>query len=192
MRSERKSVFRRGADDGFYFGIYLTALFFLWAYSMRVPFFAELNFVMGMCVPVRTYRFLRRYYGSERGLLRVSALWMHGIVIFFCGSLILALVSYVFFRWIQPGFILNQVEYAVEVCSAASWARGQEMADLAQAVIDNDMLPKPNWISMEIVFTGTFSGSMLSVLMALLVMARPVKTGFGTDDGLNQTNKNQL
>lgn len=191
MRSERKSVFRRGADDGFYFGIYLAVLFFLMAYSMRVPFLGLLSFVMIIGVPVLTYKFLRCYYVSEQGLLRFSALWMHGIVIFFCGSLILAIVAYVFFRWIQPGFMLTQVEYMIGVYRAADWAQGKELADLLQEIVDNDMLPKPNWISMEMVFTGTFSGSMLSVLMALLVMARRVKNGLGSDNGFNQTSKNQ-
>ncbi len=190
MRSERKSVFRRGADDGLYFGIYLAVLFFFMAYSMRVPFLGLLSFVMIIGVPVLTYKFLRRYYVSEHGLLRFSALWMHGIVIFFCGSLILALVAYLFFRWIQPGFMLTQVEYMIGVYRATDWAQGQELADLLQEIVDNDMLPKPNWISMEMVFTGTFSGSMLSVLMALLVMARRVKTGFGSDNGFNQISKN--
>ncbi len=176
MGNERKSVFRRGADDGFYFGIYLTILFFSMIYSFKVPLLGLVSTIMIIVVPVITYKFLRRYFIEEQGTLRFSVLWMHGIVIFFCGSLILAIVSYVFMRWIQPDIMLSQVQYLIEVYRDSGWARGEEFAGLLEEIIDKNMLPSAISVSMEMVWLGTFSGSLLSMLISLLVMSRRVKS----------------
>lgn len=118
------ALFRRGADDGFLLGLYFSALFFAMVYSMAVPLLSMAALALMAGVPVVIYKFLRRSYVAEYGTTRFSALWMQGIVTFFCGSLILALVSFVFMRWIEPDYIESVMRQVVEVYGGASWPQG--------------------------------------------------------------------
>ena len=168
------ALFRRGADDGFLLGLYFTALFFAIVYSMTVPLLSMTALLMMAGVPVVTYVFLRRSYVADYGTTRFSALWMQGIVMFFCGSLILALVSFVFMQWIVPDYIVSTMRSVIELYSGSDLQQGREAAELLQTAMDSGMVPKPIQVSMELLWSGVFTGSILSIVVALIVQARKV------------------
>lgn len=168
---DKYGLFKRGADDGFVFGLYLTALFFASAYSLTVPVLGLLGLAMMCGVPVITYYYLRKGYVKEYGTSTFSALWMQGIVMFFCGSLIMALAAYLFLRWIQPSYMMDLLISARDTYSAIDWDRGQEIADTINLMIDKHLIPTPIQVAMELLWLGVFSGSLLSILTALLVSA---------------------
>lgn len=168
------ALFRRGADDGFLLGLYFSALFFAMVYSMTVPLLSMAALALMAGVPVVIYKFLRRSYVADYGTTRFSALWMQGIVTFFCGSLILALVSFVFMRWIEPDYIESVMRQVVEVYGGASWPQGREAADVLQHALDAGLVPRAIQVSMELLWTGVFTGSILSIVVSLIVQARRV------------------
>ena len=55
-----KSVFRRGAEDGVWFGIYLSVLFVL--SILQIPFLGLLGLIMALAVPVYVFFVLRKGY----------------------------------------------------------------------------------------------------------------------------------
>ena len=59
---KHKSVFRRGAEDGVWFGIYLSALFIFSALSLNVPFLGNIATLMSLGVPVYVFYILRKGY----------------------------------------------------------------------------------------------------------------------------------
>lgn len=174
MKSERKSPYRRGADDGFFFGIYLSAMFFASVYSLDAPLLGVISFLMVLAVPFIIYRFLRRTYVEEYGTTLLSALWMQGIMIFLCGALICGAVSLIYLKWINPSFIVDQMRTVIDIYSGSGWESGEEMADMMQRIIDNNLVPTSISIVMEMIWLSVFSGSLLSLLMSLLVRARAV------------------
>ena len=105
MATEQKSVYKRGADDGLFFGIYLIIMFFSSAFSMAVPFAGLLSIILVLGVPFLIYRFLRRSYVNDSGTTQFSALWVQGITTFFCGSLISGIAALVYMQWVNPDFI---------------------------------------------------------------------------------------
>ena len=56
-----QSPYRRGADDGFFFGAYLTVMFFASIFSEWMPLLQLLSGAMAVCVPLTIYRFMLRY-----------------------------------------------------------------------------------------------------------------------------------
>lgn len=173
-----QSPYRRGADKGLYLGIWLIAMFFAMVYSIDVPLFGLLSVAMFLGVPVLVYRWLRRTFVEERGLTTLSSLWMQGIVIFACGSLINALVATVYLKWVRPDFIVNRIKDAIEFYSAVDDPSAQQAADLMQRIIDSHMVPSAVSVALETVWIAIFTGSLLSLLLALIARARKPHSDF--------------
>lgn len=173
-----KSPYKRGADDGLLFGGLLCAMFFAGVFSFKVPLLGLVSFVLMVSVPLVIYRFLRKSYVTDGYNTQLSSLWMQGIMTFACGCVLAGLVATVYLKWINPGFIIERVRETIDFYRSSGWERGEEMATVLQRMIDNRLLPGPVSMVVEMIWLGIFSGSLLSLLMALLARARGVKKHF--------------
>lgn len=174
-RREVTSPYKRGADNGFYFGIYLTGMFIAFLLSFKLSFFALVTLVMFVGVPFLIYRWLRRSYVADKGYTPMSSLWMQGIVIFACGSMISGVVAVIYLKWIDPEFIVKRLEETIALYQNSQWPQGREMADIMQRMIDYHIVPSAIQIVIETIWFAIFSGSLLSLLMSLLARARKVE-----------------
>lgn len=171
LKTNTHSPYRRGADFGVYFGLYLTALFFASAFSISAPLLSFLSLVLIAGVPFVIYFMLRTSYRKDYCKTLFSSLWMEGIAIFFFGGLIASFVSVVYMRWINPDFINTQVDTLIDLYRSIDWDRGHEMADIFQRAREQHLLPSAIQITVDMLWLIVFSGSILSMLMALLVQA---------------------
>lgn len=171
MTQQRKSIYRRGAENGMVMGAFLSVLFLAMANSLEVAWLGLLSMLMMLGVPFLTYGLLRRSYCSDMGLSKFSELWMEGIIIFAGGSVIMAVVALAYMRWVDPSFITTQV---TTVASFYRDAGETAIADMVDNAVAQHALPTPAEVAVEFVWLGIFSGSMLSMLMTLLVRARRV------------------
>ena len=169
--TSQKSIYRRGADDGFWFGLYLSVLFIALVSSISSALAGLAFFVMAVAVPVIIYFLLRRSYRSDNCRSMFSALWLHGICIFFFGSLLMALTAYIYLRFIDPTYIVTLVDTAHDMYVETNTPEAQQMAAILQRVKDSHMLPTTGEIAVQIIWAGVFSGSMLSMIMAAIVRA---------------------
>ncbi len=168
------SPYRNGADQGALLGILLAVMFLASVYAEQIPLLSLVSVFIFVSVPFWVYRWLRKTYVSNAGAPTLSILWMQGIVTFACASLILALVSSVYMRFIQPDFIHSMVQKAIDLYSAMPDKQSQQVAQLLTNMMNAHAVPSAIYISLEMVWLGIFSGSLLSLLLSLLVRARPV------------------
>ena len=169
-----KNIYARGADDGAWMGLCLVALFALMVLSTSVPM-AALPAVAGMAaVPVLTYFFLRRTHIAAHGMTVYSALWMQGITMFACGSLIFGAAAFAFLRWIDPTFIRDVLVTAAEYYDSLDNAAGSAMADELHMIVRSNAVPPPGTVVLGWMWLVIFSGSLLSMLVAAVVKARKV------------------
>lgn len=164
--------YRRGADDGFLLGAYLVLLFFALAFSMKVSILGMIAMGMILAVPAVIYLMLARSFRAQNGLASFSSLWMQGIVTFFGGSLILAVVMMVYLRWIDPSFMADRLTEAIQIYRDLNQPRATEVADTLQLILDQNIIPSATDVALEVIWAGVFTGSLLSMLIALLVRAR--------------------
>ena len=169
------SPYKRGADNGLPFAIHLTALFFAAVYSVSIPLLSLVTTLLILGVPPLIYYYLRRAYVADNGTSLLSALWMHGIMIFVCGSMLSAVVQVIYLKWINPTYIPDMLHMAIDFYSQMPGENPARMADILTQLIDSQMVPSAISIVMEMIWLSIFSGSILSLLMALLAKARPVK-----------------
>lgn len=172
--TDNQSPYRRGAENGITFGVYLTVMFFASVYSEKVQLLGLLTICMMLLVPFIIYRYLRRSYVTDHGCTLLSSLWMQGIMVFLCGSVLSASVQIVYLRWINPDFIINQLRSIIDIYSNSGVAQGEQMAELLQNLIDAKAVPSAISLVIEMIWLSVFTGSLLSVLVSLLVRARPV------------------
>lgn len=155
-------------------GVIFVAMFACWVMSANL--LCTLLCLVGfVAVPILAYKMLRRSYIHASGKLTFSAVWLEGIMMFLGGSLLLAVASLVFFKFIQPNFIVSQMELVIQVYRDVPELT--DFADALQKMIDNRMLPRPIDLTMSLVWMTAFSGSILSLILAGIVKARGVPAG---------------
>lgn len=169
-----QSPYKRGADNGAIFGLLLVAMFFSMVMSVNYPIFSMITALLFISVPFVIYRFLRRSYIADFGMSQISSLWMQGIMTFACGSLICGIVAAVYLKWIDPDFIHERIGDAIRFYRESGLKSGEELADTLQAMVKANLMPTAVQIVVEIIWLSIFSGSLLSLLMALLARARSV------------------
>jgi hypothetical protein len=167
--STTPSVYKRGADDGLKLGIIMIVLFIAAAYSLQFAMLGFLAFALTIAVPFVVYYMIKRDYLRYPNMRFFSALWMHGICTFFFGSVLLAAAMSVFLRFIEPTFIIDNLNNAISVYRSLGVAEANEMADAMQSLIDKHMVPSAISFAMTSIWSVVFSGSMLSLLLSLLV-----------------------
>ena len=165
---ERISPYRRAAENGVPFGIYMTAMSVASIFTDRMPLLALVVLVMMLCTPFVIYRFQRRYFIDENGFTEFAALWMMGIMTFIFGALITGLATYITIRWGRPDYIYDQANQIITTYDQVPELKNSEMITVLKRMVDEGLLPQPIEIVLNMFWVVTFFGSLLSALTALV------------------------
>lgn len=185
MNINPKSVFRRGAEDGAWFGLYLSVMFIFVAKSMAVPLLGHIATLMALFVPIYTFITLRRGFIDNGCFYTFAELWTYGIMLFACGSLIMAMVITVYINGFYPTFIYDQCQIAIDAYKGIGGEMGNEIASTLEKAIELKQLPTPFDLATNIFSFNVFSGSILSMILAPIIRYfRPKDKG-----GQNFTNQ---
>ena len=161
-----KSPYRRGADDGFLFGIYLSVMFFASIFAGKFALLSLLAIVMMVSVPVVIYRFMRSYHRSLGPSGTFAMLWMQGVVIFFCGMLIAGTALVVYMKWIHPGFVIEQLTAVAALKDSMPGTQIDFAADVAAKMLEARFIPAPIDIVTEMIMLAIVTGSLLSMTIS--------------------------
>lgn len=170
-----KSIYRRAADNGLLFGVFLSVLFLLFVFSTSVPLLSFLALVMLVAMPGVIFYFLRRCYIEENGFTTFSSLWMLGILIFIFGSLICGAVTYVYLQYIAPTFIYDQAKVALDMYRSIDEMKGLEFITVMEQAVNQRLLPTAIQFVIQMIWMTTFFGSLLSMAVSLIVRAIKLK-----------------
>lgn len=174
MEQNERSIYRRGADNGLLLGLYFCIMFAFVVAGERVEAVGIVSTLMMFGVPFLVYRFLRKTFVEQRGLTMFSALWTQGIIAFAGAGLVLSLAVYIYIRFLDPGIVLRQVEKLIEIYSEANTPRAGEMLTVLQNMRDMHLYPSAREIIIQLELLSVFSGSILSMLMALLARMKGI------------------
>lgn len=172
---EVKSIYRRAADNGLIFGVYLSVLFVMFVLSGKSFLTSLAGLVLLLGIPGVIFVFLRRCFIAEFGKTTISGLWMLGILIFIYASLICGVVTYVYLQYFDPSFIYNQAQAALDIYRSVEEIKGTDLVIGMQRAIEEKLLPTPIQFVFQMIWVTTFFGSLLSLLTALIVRVIPVK-----------------
>jgi len=167
-----KSPYKRGADDGAWFGLYLTALFYSSVYSGQIAILGLVSLALVAGVPVLIYFALRRTYLEESLTSRLSALWMQGIMTFLCGAMIAGALSIIYLKWINPTYLVDMVTQSIDIYRQTGDPSLAKMADGLQMMVDAGAVPSPIAMVFTVIWSSVLSGSVLSLILSLIIRAR--------------------
>ncbi len=171
---ELKSVYKRGAEYGWKFGLYLSALFFAIVYSSQLPFLAYIGMFLLLLIPFVVYGFLRRCYILEGGTSSFSTLWMLGILIFIYGSLICGIVTYVWLQYVMPNYIYDSAQAFIKLYESMPEMKNSEGLKVMRMAVDQKMLPSAIEFVFNMIWFTTFFGSVLSIFESLAARMRGI------------------
>ncbi|MBR5332423.1 MAG: DUF4199 domain-containing protein [Muribaculaceae bacterium] len=169
MEIKPKSIFRRGAEDGAKFGIYLSVLFIFVAYSLNVPLLGYLSTFMALGVPVYAYITLSKGYRENGCFYTFAEMWTYGIVLFACGALIMAMTIVVYTSWINPEFIYEQCQIAIEAYKSLNNPMATEIVSTLEKVMEQNLLPSPTQLAGNLFSFSVFSGSILTIIITPII-----------------------
>ncbi len=170
-----RSIYSYGANDGLKMGLYLSVMFVLQSIGMSHPTLMIFGTLMMICIPVVAYIILRKGYRESGGFSTFSAIWLHGILTFLCGSLILALVIYVYLRFLDPTFMSDLLNTLIESYGSMDNPQAAQLTEMLTTIKQQHLLPSPIQYAFTMIWTCGFFGSLLSMILALIVRAIPIR-----------------
>lgn len=173
--SQRQSIYEIGANDGWKMGLYLSAVFLLQATGMKwIPGLIIGNILM-LGIPFLAYWLLRRKFIESEGKTPFSGIWLHGIIFFFCGSLIMAITAYVYLRYINTNFIVEQIHLLSNTYSQLGTPEAEAFAHQFERLIEYHLVPSAIQMAFSLVWFCSFFGSMLSLILSIIVKYLPIR-----------------
>lgn len=166
-----KSVYRRGADDGFIFGVYLSLMFIFQALAIvhNSTLLSLLTLIMMLAVPAVIYFFLRRAYIADGRRSSFSALWLQGICTFFFGSLLMAVTVYVYTRLVQPNFMPEAFESLRQAYAMIDTDEAQQMVRWIENAQKHHLYPPASQLAVAFIWGAVFTGSILSMIISFVI-----------------------
>lgn len=141
---------------------------------MTYPVMGLVTVALMVCVPVYIYRCLRSSYVADGGTTSMSSLWMQGIMVFLCGSLLQGVLAVVYLKWIEPSFIITQLRSVIAFYSSVETPEAQEMSRILQNMIDANLVPTAASMVVEMICLTVFTGSILSMIIGAIVRMRKI------------------
>lgn len=169
MNENPKSVYLLGAEDGVVMGPLMTLAMVLSGASAYLPWLAIPGLLCIFAVPVAAYMRLAISHRNAPHAMTFSALWLQGICMFFFGGLVMAAVVFVLLRWGAPDFVLRQFDAAIKIYSSMDNATAAEMADVFRKAKEAGLVPSALDVALQLLFFAVFSGSILSIIYALII-----------------------
>ena len=156
------------ASYGLWFGLYLSGLFMMFVGSDSSTLMSLVALAMILLCPVVVLRMLRSAYLRNPAATDFVRLWSIGVMIFFFGSLICALVTVVWSQFLHPGFLYEKAQEAVDIYRTVPELAGSDVVNALQSAIDKGELPTPIEFATQMGWTTVMLGSVVSLPMAFV------------------------
>ena len=173
--TENKGYLQRYAMlFGTYMGGFWILKFILFPLGFYTPFLLLLFACLTICVPFMGYYYARMYRnqicGGSIGFLQA---WVFTVFMYMFAALLTAVAHYIYFRFIDQGFIINTYEGLVKEFTRESAIPGMDVyiTQIEEAIsIIRTMTPID--ITMQLMSQNVIYGSLLAIPTALIVMKR--------------------
>lgn len=165
---------------GTYMGGYWILKFLFFPLGLMVPFLLFLFVGLTLCVPFMGYHYTKMYRnqvcGGNISFLRA---WMFTVVMYIFAALLTAVAHYIYFRFIDHGFVINAYETMLNNFSRSDIPGMEAYVIQLKDVMTVMQTLTPIDITMQLVSQNVFYGSLLAIPTALFVMRRKQEVSNG-------------
>ena len=164
----QNNLYKHSAEAGLGFGVLLSVVSLSFIYSSESAILSLIAILLLMALPVVLYALQHRFVTRSSAPAEISSLWMLGLMISLFGSLICGVVTYVWLQYVEPTFISDQAQAAVDAYKTIPEMQGSELVTTMQRAIDEGLLPSAIEFVINMILLTTFLGSIVSLITACI------------------------
>ena len=168
---ERAVMTRYATFCGTLMGLFWLAKFTLIPLGIVMPLLMMLFQALPVCVPFIGYAMARNYRNHYRaGVISFGEAWLFLFLTFLYASLLTAMGYYIYFRFIDGGFILNSLEEMVnEFVSSLPQLQREQMSTQMRELINAQRSLTPITIALQQMSQNLMMGAIMALLIAPFV-----------------------
>lgn len=166
--TDTPSVLKRGANDGVFFGIYLSAMVALTVYSDVLALAGILSMLMFFAAPVVLFMLMWRDVRRNPHIENYSSIVLHGMITSICASLLVAVVAYLLLRFARPTYIAENIEAAKQVFQSMGKQQAAQFRALVREAGEAGALSATSF-AMSYMWCYAFLGAIGSLINALII-----------------------
>lgn len=168
---ERAVMTRYATFCGTLMGLFWLAKFTLIPLGIVMPLLMMLFLALTVCVPFIGYAMARNYRNHYRaGVISFGEAWLFLFLTFLYASLLTAMGYYIYFRFIDGGFILNSLEEMVnEFVSSLPQLQREQMSTQMRELINAQRSLTPITIALQQMLQNLMMGAIMALLIAPFV-----------------------
>jgi hypothetical protein len=172
MNLMRAEINKHAMHFGLYLGLFLSVKFFLT--MTQNAFLGFLAFIMWISIPILLYWVSKKFRDEKLdGTMTFSQAWLLNFWIFFYGGMILEVVQFVYFQFINKTFLADSLQQSLQMMDKMNMAMPQQNIDMMEKIMTHPNL----YVLTDFTIYTLISGSILSLLIAAIVKrtANPFK-----------------
>ncbi|MGN0310616.1 MAG: DUF4199 domain-containing protein [Bacteroides sp.] len=168
---ERAVMTRYATFCGTLMGLFWLAKFTLIPLGIVMPLLMMLFLALTVFVPFIGYAMARNYRNHYRaGVISFGEAWLFLFLTFLYASLLTAMGYYIYFRFIDGGFILNSLEEMVnEFVSSLPQLQREQMSTQMRELINAQRSLTPITIALQQMSQNLMMGAIMALLIAPFV-----------------------
>ena len=167
---QKKSIYKYASEAGIPAGLYLTLMSACLLLSIKVPALPMFLLPLGIGFPFILWILIKKIAKAEPSYNKFSSLWLGGIYTVIFGTLISFFLSALYVVFVEPGFVYLYINNAIEAVEATQMAGEYETTiKLMREAMDAHLLPSGLEFLTSIAWFTCFSGSIISLFIALLM-----------------------
>lgn len=173
-KAQQKEFIKLSAKKGTFMGLYFIVLMGM---MFAMPYYGLLFLpvlAMIIYVPFYVYKWFKSLNINSSGTIPASVLWSHGVLMFFCGSLIMAIGIYIFFRFLSPDYIVNLMDYYEQMAQEANNREAMLQVGEMRQLVAQVGLPRAIDMAFSFSSLSVLSGAVLSLILSIIVKSIPV------------------
>lgn len=155
--------------SGTYMGIFWILKFVLIPTGMTTPLLLFLFLCLTLCVPFLAFRYTKAYRNNAcDGSISFLHAWAFNVFMFICASLLTSVAHYVYFEFIDQGFLYESILQAFKQENTLS---DDFYAPIEQSI--NFLVSStPTEITLKMLADNIYNSTLLSIPIALFAMKR--------------------
>lgn len=174
MTAERPTTLQEYAMRfGTYMGLFWIFKFIFLPIGFTIPLLQLLFILMTIFVPVLGFIYARRYRNQyHEGYLSFTQAFGFCFLMYLFASILTALAHYVYFRFIDQGYLLNT--YLSQLDNIKDSVNGDMKVSVEQLISSFEVISSftPLQMTFQLLSQNFFYGILLSIPTALLVMRK--------------------
>lgn len=172
MTENRSYLQKYAMHFGTYMGIYWTLKFILFPLGFTIPFLSFLFVILTLAVPFIGYHYVKTYRDKIcGGSIQLSHAILFSIFMYMFASLLVAVAHYIYFQFIDHGFIINSYTQLWDELMTKTPAL-QENKEIIKETIETARSLTPINITMQLLSWDMFWGVLLALPTGLMVMKK--------------------